>query len=283
MGQKIHPLGFRVGITKKHQSQWFAETTKYPELILEDYFLRKLLNEKFSDAKIESIEIIRDPFVLQIKIHADNPEKITGTEKKNLQLLEKLLQKKLLSHRLQNFNIENIVNSANFQIHSKFACSQAISEPFSKFLLVNQPLARIQHRSREITRAGKQEKLAIIPLSIFSQKIIINVTKIVNSYMYANLVADFLIERLEKRAPFRQVIKTAVQRCELAKVKGVKIKISGRLNGAEIARSESEHNGRVPLHTLRADIDYSYKIAKTPYGILGIKVWIFNGDIRKKK
>ncbi len=266
MGQKIHPLGFRLGITKKHKSQWFAKTSKYPQLVVEDYFLRKILSQKLHDAGIESIEIQRKLDEIKIEIRAARAGIIIGRNKKNLQPLQILLEQKLKTYRSKNFNVLNLSNSANLQIQSKLACSQAVFKPNSQFILQNQ-------KSKTITNGTLQSE---IPLSLDSVKISIHVLKIGNPDTKANLVADFLVERLEKRGSFRQAVKAAIRRCQRAKVKGIKIQIAGRLNGAEIARTEWVREGRVPLQTLRADIDYSYKTAKTIYGILGIKIWIFN-------
>ena len=110
-------------------------------------------------------------------------------------------------------------------------------------------------------------------------QIILNVLKVQNPYASASIIADSLIEQLEQRVPFRAALKKSLERIRVAKLEGVKIQISGRLNGAEIARTEWVRKGRVPLQTLRADIDYSSKSAKTIYGILGIKVWTFKGEV----
>jgi small subunit ribosomal protein S3 len=112
-----------------------------------------------------------------------------------------------------------------------------------------------------------------------NKKAIINITEITKIYKHADLLADMLVLQLENRIPFRRAMKRVIDYVQKEKVKGIKIQIAGRLNGAEIARTEWLREGRVPLQTLRADIDYSYKIAQTIYGILGIKVWLFNGDI----
>ena len=269
MGQKIHPLGFRLGITKKHKSQCFAKKSKYPQLVVEDFFLRKILSKNFYNAGIESIEIQRKLDEIKIEIRAARAGNIIGRDKKNLEQLRKLLEQKLKAYRLKNFNVFNLSNFSNLQIQSKLACSQAVFRGNSQFRLQNE-------KSKTVTGKNNQ---STIPLSINSPKISIHVIKLVNPDTKANFVADFLVERLEKRGSFRQAVKTAVRRCQKAKVKGIKIQIAGRLNGAEIARTEWVREGRVPLQTLRADIDYSYKTAKTIYGILGIKIWIFNGEI----
>lgn len=107
----------------------------------------------------------------------------------------------------------------------------------------------------------------------------VNVIEVTNVDASAALMAEFLTSQLERRVSFRRVVRQAIQRAQKAEVLGIKIQVSGRLNGAEIARTEWIREGRVPLHTLRADIDYSYKTASTIYGILGVKVWIFKGEI----
>lgn len=111
-----------------------------------------------------------------------------------------------------------------------------------------------------------------------NKKALINVIEIIDIYKHADLLADMLVLQLENRIPFRRAMKRILEYVQKEKVKGIKIQIAGRLNGAEIARTEWLREGRVPLQTLRADIDYSYKTAQTIYGILGIKIWIFNGD-----
>jgi small subunit ribosomal protein S3 len=115
-----------------------------------------------------------------------------------------------------------------------------------------------------------------------NKKTRINIVEITNVYHHADLLADILVMQLEDRIPFRRAMKGIIERVQEEKIKGIKIQIAGRVNGAEIARTEWLREGRVPLQTLRADIDYSYKTAQTIYGILGIKVWLFKGDILTK-
>jgi small subunit ribosomal protein S3 len=112
-----------------------------------------------------------------------------------------------------------------------------------------------------------------------STQIRVNVTELKNMDADANLIGEFIAEQLEKRIPFRRATRQAIQKAQRANAKGIKVQVSGRLNGAEIARSEWVREGRVPLQTLRADIDYATKEANTTYGILGIKVWVFNGEL----
>ena len=115
-----------------------------------------------------------------------------------------------------------------------------------------------------------------------NKKTRINIVEITNVYHHADLLADILVLQLEDRIPFRRAMKGIIERVQEENIKGIKIQIAGRVNGAEIARTEWLREGRVPLQTLRADIDYSYKTAQTIYGILGIKVWLFKGDILTK-
>lgn len=231
MGQKIHPLGFRLGITKKHRSQWFAKTNQYPQLVIEDNFLRKNLLENFTDAGIADIDIQRKLDQVKIEIRSARPGILVGRDGNGLESLRKDLEKKLKLFRIQNLATPILVDLSknNVEINNQFP------------------------------------------------HVAIHVTKLANPGSEAPFIAEFLVEQLEKRIAFRRAVRQAIQRAQKAGVKGIKVQVSGRLNGAEIARSEWVREGRVPLQTLRADIDYCYKIAKTIYGLLGIKVWIFKG------
>lgn len=237
MGQKIHPLGFRLNITQNYRSHWFAETNQYPQLVIEDQFLRQSLSERFSDAGISTIEIQRKLDQIKIEISAARPGIIVGRDKNGLELLRKDLTNKIKKNRAQKNYLT--VSSNNYK------------------------------------KTENQNKQSV--------QLSIHITKLANPNAEASFIADFLVEQLEKRIAFRRALRQAIQRSQRARVKGIKIQISGRLNGAEIARTEWTREGRVPLQTLRADIDYSYKTAKTIYGLLGIKIWVFKEEIRTYK
>lgn len=226
MGQKVNPLGFRLGITRKHRSQWFVKDSQYSQLAVEDFFLRKNIVSSFADAGITEITIQRKLDQIQIEIRTARPGVLVGRDGSRLEELRKDLEKQLKKFRKNNF----------------YFYKNTFPEGFEK------------------------------------PQIALHVTKLSQPDIEAAFVADFLVEQLQKRIPFRRAMKQALQRVQRARVKGIKIQISGRLNGAEIARSEWIRDGRVPLQTLRANIDYSYQTAKTIYGIIGIKVWIFQGD-----
>ena len=223
MGQKTHPLGFRLGVTQQHRSKWFANQHDYPFLILQDKLLREKILSKYPDANIVDIFINRNQItqnleemtLISISIHTAVPGKIVGS----------------VSGTLDALSVE----------------LESLCEKHSSKTLKSQ--------------------------------ILVSVTKVQNPYSSASIISDYLIEQLEQRVPFRAALKKALERIRLAKLEGVKIQISGRLNGAEIARTEWVRKGRVPLQTLRADIDYASKSAKTIYGILGIKVWTFKGEL----
>lgn len=226
MGQKVNPLGFRLGITQKHRSQWFVKDSQYSQLAVEDFFLRKKIFSLFSEAGITEIGIQRKLDQIQIEIQTARPGLLVGRDGSRLEELRKDLEKQLQKFRNTNF----------------YFYKNTFPEGFEK------------------------------------PQIALHVTKLANPDMEAAFVADFVVEQIEKRIPFRRAMKQAIQRVQRANVKGIKIQVSGRLNGAEIARSEWVREGRVPLQTLRANIDYSYRTAKTIYGIIGIKVWIFKGE-----
>ena len=209
MGQKVHPLGFRLGITRNHYSQWFAKPKDYSELVIEDHFLRQKIIQKFPEAGIVSITIQRKVDQVQIEICAARPRVIVTFGGQDLPQLK-------------------------------------------QYLLSSLP-------------TGSRIKLAI------------SIVKLTNPNTSAGFLSDFLVEQLEKRIPFRRAMKSAIQRAQRAQIKGIKIQVSGRLNGAEIARSEWLRKGQVPLQTLRANVDYSFRTANTIYGLLGIKIWTCGG------
>lgn len=230
MGQKIHPMGFRLGITRTHQSRWFVNSIFYPSLIVEDSFIRKDLFNQFSNINIANVEIERKfNDQVQIIIYSSKPGNLLTKEKEenNLKKLSKNLTLKIQKYRKKNFL--NLLNKAqNFTT-----------------------------------------------LYSLKPKITIQIFELPNPDSNPYCIANFLVEQLEKRIAFRRAIKKALRRAQRAKIRGIKIQISGRLNGAEIARSEWIREGRIPLQTLRAEIYYCYRTVKTIFGILGIKVWIF--------
>ena len=235
MGQKIHPVGFRIGITKKHKSQWFARPSEYSFFLLEDRFLRNYLLQNFRDAGISHMGIQRksneqdqktnEVFdLIKIEIRAASPGIMIGRNGQAIKQLRDDLKKQLELMRMRLLGKNQKQNKPNVRIAFK-------------------------------------------------------VNDVPNPYSEAVLIADFLVEQLEERVAFRRALRKTLRLVKIARLQGVKLQISGRLNGAEIARTEWIRKGRVPLQTLRADIDYSYRTANTIYGILGIKVWAFRGDI----
>ncbi|MBE9126778.1 MULTISPECIES: 30S ribosomal protein S3 [unclassified Coleofasciculus] len=209
MGQKIHPTGFRLGITQEHRSRWFADTKRYPEVLQEDYKIRQYVEKTLSNAGISAIRIERKADQVDLEVHTARPGVVVGRGGSGIESLRTGLQDVLGSNR----------------------------------------------------------------------QIRINVIEVARVDADADLIAEYIAQQLERRVSFRRVVRQAIQRAQRADVQGIKVQVSGRLNGAEIARTEWTREGRVPLHTLRADIDYSYRTAKTIYGILGVKVWIFKGEI----
>jgi len=210
VGQKIHPVGFRLGITQEHRSRWFADASRYPELLQEDYKIRKFVNKNLSNAGISEVRVERKADQIDLEVRTARPGVVVGRGGTGIESL----------------------------------------------------------------RAGLQQELGDS-----SRQIRINVVEVARVDADAGLIAEYVAQQLERRVSFRRVVRQAIQRAQRAGVQGIRIQVSGRLNGAEIARTESTREGKVPLHTLRADIDYTYRTAQTIYGILGIKVWIFKGEI----
>ena len=214
MGQKTHPLGFRLGITQEHKSKWYANFNQYANILQEDDKIRTYLDTIAQANSIANVQINRNGLndQIQLNIETGKPGILVGDKGAGL---EKLLN-----------NIKKILPN-----------------------------------NRQLT---------------------INVFEVEKVDLNASLLADLVAEQLEKRIAFRRAIREALQRAQKQNVNGIKIQVSGRLNGAEIARSEWIREGRVPLQTLRADIDYATQEANTIYGVLGIKVWLFKSEILSK-
>ena len=214
MGQKTHPLGFRLGITQEHKSTWYANLNQYANILKEDDQIRTYIDTISKTNSIANVKINRNGLndQIQLNIETGKPGILVGELGSGL---ETLLN-----------NIKQILPS-----------------------------------NRQVT---------------------INVLEVDKVDLDANLLANLVAEQLEKRVAFRRAIREALQRAQKQNVNGIKIQVSGRLNGAEIARSEWIREGRVPLQTLRADIDYATTEANTIYGVLGIKVWLFRSEILSK-
>ena len=212
MGQKVHPYGMRLGITKNWNSVWFAGKKSFPEYILEDHELRKFIKKQLYNAGIGDVKIYRTSDRMRILIFAAKPGIIIGRSGQAIAVLTKKLQ-------------------------------------------------------------------------IFSQqKVSVEIKEIKNTDSHAQLVAEEVAKQLEARVAFRRAMKQSINRAlKSMKVRGIKICVSGRLGGADMARVEHCHEGMIPLQTLRANIDYGFAEANTTYGKIGVKVWIYKGEILPEK
>lgn len=206
MGQKVNPVGLRIGIIRDWESKWYAGK-EFGDLLMEDVKIREYLKEKLKDSAVSHIEIERAANRVNVTVHTAKPGMVIGKG---------------------GAEVENIRNT--------------ISQMTNK-------------------------------------KAHINIAEIKNPELDAILVAESIAQQLERRVSFRRAMKQAIQRSQRAGAKGIKTLVSGRLGGAEIARSEGYSEGTVPLHTLRADIDYGTAEAHTTYGRTGVKVWIYRGEI----
>nr|YP_009395425.1 ribosomal protein S3 [Polysiphonia infestans]ARW64405.1 ribosomal protein S3 [Polysiphonia infestans] len=205
MGQKIHPSGFRIGITESHRSSWFSKMQEYPKIIEEDYKIRSYIDHTLEKAGIAKININRKLDQTEINIYTARPGIILGKSGTGIEIIR--------SNITRNLKISN--------------------------------------------------------------KVRLNLIEITEPDREAKLLSQWIAQQLEKRVAFRRVLRQSIQKAQKAHITGIKIQISGRLNGAEIARKEWAREGRVPLQTLKANIDYAYTKAHTIYGILGIKIWLF--------
>ncbi|AZK46029.1 30S ribosomal protein S3 [Paenibacillus lentus] len=207
MGQKVNPVGLRVGIIRDWESKWYAGKD-FGDLLLEDVKIREHLKNKLKDSAVSRIEIERAANRVNVTIHTAKPGMVIGKG---------------------GSEVENLRN--------------------------------------QITKIAGGKKVHI------------NISEIKNPDLDAILVAESIAQQLERRVSFRRALKQAIQRTMRAGAKGIKTAVGGRLGGAEIARSEGYSEGTVPLHTLRADIDYGTAEAHTTYGRLGVKVWIYRGEV----
>lgn len=207
MGNKINPLGFRLGITRDWNSRWYAGKKDYSRMLVQDGKIRGLVGRVLKDAGLAKIEIERAGQQINVIISAAKPGVVIGRGGEQIKRLRE--------------SIETLVGGVN---------------------------------------------------------VAVNVAEIPNANLSAPLVALRIAEQIERRFAFRRAMKQAAQRVMESGARGVKVVLSGRLGGAEQARTEKVLEGRVPLHTLRADIDYGTALAKTTYGIIGVKVLVFNGE-----
>lgn len=246
MGQKTNPIAFRLVTTQKHLSQWYANKNAYPKLIEEDFFVREKIKKTFDEIlTISRIEITR----------------VTQAEKENEHINVQISalyprSKEILKKINKFFNDETGEKSPNV-----FSNVKGSLKKFTGLLLKR----TIRNLVREFQIYTKKEYFITLKF-------------IKNRFEDSILIAKYIAEQLEKRTPFRRAIKQTIKKVEKSEIKGIKIQLSGRLNGVEIARSEWKREGKVPLHTLRAKIDYTHQFAETIYGLIGIKVWLFQGE-----
>ena len=209
MGQKVHPTGIRLGISKGWASKWFTSSSDYSKNVFQDFKIREYLNKKLKDAAVSKIQIERSSENVTVAIFSARPGIVIGKKGEGIESLRKEVAK------LLDTSINNVL---------------------------------------------------------------ININEIKKPELDAKLVASSITQQLERRVLYRRAMKRAVTNTMRLGANGIKVKIAGRLNGAEIARSEWYQEGRVPLHTLKANIDYGVSEAKTTYGIIGVKVWIFQEE-----
>ena len=206
MGQKIHPLGMRLGSYETWRSRWFAGTKDFAKNLGDDAKIRKFVKAKLFAAGISRIEIERAATRVKVNIYSAKPGLVIGKKGKDIEDLRKELR------------------------------------------------------------------------GLVNKEVSLNIIEVRKADMDAQLVAENIAFQIEKRVSFRRAMKEAVTRALRAGAEGVRVRVSGRLNNSEIARTEQYREGRVPLHTLRADVDYGFGEARTTYGIIGIKVWVFKGE-----
>jgi small subunit ribosomal protein S3 len=210
MGQKVNPIGIRLGITRDWTSKWYASTKNFPAHVYTDFQVREFLKKKLVEASVSRIQIERAARKVNITIHTARPGIVIGKKGEDIEKLR-----------------------------------------------------------------GQVAKMVKMPTT----DVRINIAEIRKPELDALLVAEGIAQQLERRVMFRRAMKRAVTNTMRIGALGIKVRVAGRLNGAEIARTEWVREGRIPLHTFRAEIDYGLAEAKTTYGIIGVKVWIFKGEV----
>jgi small subunit ribosomal protein S3 len=210
MGQKVNPIGIRLGITRDWASTWYASTRNFPSFVYTDFTVRELLRKKLAEASVSKIQIERAARKVNITIHTARPGIVIGKKGEDIEKLR--------------------------------------------------------------GQVAKMMKMNVADVRI-------NIAEIRKPELDAQLVAESIAQQLERRVMFRRAMKRAVTNTMRIGALGIKVRVSGRLNGAEIARTEWYREGRIPLHTFRADIDYGLAEAKTTYGVIGVKVWVFKGEV----
>ena len=214
MGQKVNPIGIRLGITREWSSKWYAGKKQFPQLVHTDFRVREFLRKKLAEASVSRIQIERAANKVNITIQTARPGIVIGKKGEDIEKLRQDTAK-----------------------------------------LLGRPVADIR----------------------------LNIAEIRKPELDAQLVADGIAQQIEKRVMFRRAMKRAVMSTMRSGALGIKVRLSGRLNGAEIARTAWSREGRIPLHTFRADIDYGFGEARTTYGVIGVKVWIFKGEVFDKE
>src|SRR3974377_980478 len=213
MGQKVNPLGIRLGITRDWMSKWYAGRKQFPAHVHTDFRVRQFLHGKVAEASVSRIHIERAAKKVNITIQTARPGIVIGKKGEDIEKL-------------------------------------------------------------------RQETAALLGMSLNALRL--NIAEIRKPELDAQLVADSIAQQIEKRVMFRRAMKRAVMSTMRSGALGVKVRVSGRLNGSEIARTEWYREGRIPLHTFRADIDYGLSESRTTYGVIGVKVWIFKGEVFDK-
>lgn len=216
MGQKIHPVGFRIGVIRGWDSHWFYQKKGYADAIKVDYEIRQYVKKRFGKGLISHIEIERAASRIKVTVFTSRPGAVIGRGGKGI---------------------------------------DEITTYLNKFVRKDDPTSVVQ----------------------------INVAEVRQPELNAQLVAENIAIQLEKRVAHRRAIRQAMTRSVRMNARGMKVQVSGRLGGAEIARSEGDKVGKIPMHTLRADIDYGFAIASTIYGSVGVKVWIYKGEVLPEK
>ena len=242
MGQKVHPLGFRMGLNNTYRSNWFVRTNFYSSVLFQDYLIRQSILQYF-----DTINISKNKKILSDSINVTDI---------------------IISRKFDQVYVSIFVASLNKSLYSNSSSNSDLNSTVGSMIIVDKLQKSLVKRLVTLFKNNNN--------FVDSSKLVITIKETNNVNTNAVFIAKCLIDDLENRVPFRRALKSVIDITQKQKdLLGIKIKVSGRLNGIEMARSEWVRKGRIPLQTITANIEYYNDVAQTKYGLLGVKVWIY--------
>ena len=288
MGQKVNPHGLRVGVIKDWDSRWYAED-KFADYLVEDYNIRTFLKKKLYSAGVSKIEIERASDRVKIIIYTAKPGIVIGKGGAEIEKvkaeLQKYTDKKLIVDikevKRPDKDAQLVAENIALQLENRISFRRAMKSTMQRTMKAGAKGIKTSVSGR--LGGAEIEKVKAELKKFTDKKLIVDIKEVKRPDKYAQLVAENIALQLENRISFRRAMKSTMQRTMKAGAKGIKTSVSGRLGGADMARTEFYSEGTIPLQTLRADIDYGFAEADTTYGKVGVKAWVYNGEVLPTK